>query len=164
MERPEIVQVAEPGAAEPATDAALEPADDLSTIIDRPSLLKRCLGKAELADKLLAKLHARLGTDLNEIKAAVDAGDSEQLARCAHRLKGAAANLSAESLRAVSADLEALGRSGDIATARDTLARLKYEGRRFLQETLPLVAAAASERGALATTESVISGEVPCAS
>jgi HPt (histidine-containing phosphotransfer) domain-containing protein len=138
--------------------------EDSSAVIDRQSLLNRCLGKQELADKLLAKLHARLGTDLNEIKAAVDVGDSEKLARCAHRLKGATANLSAEPLRAVSADLEALGRSGDIATARDTLARLKYEGRRFLQETLPLVAAASPEGSAAAITESLLSGEVPCAS
>jgi HPt (histidine-containing phosphotransfer) domain-containing protein len=111
-------------------------------------------------------LHARLGTDLHEIKEAIEAGNGEQLARCAHRLKGAAANLSAEPLRAVSADLEALGRSGNIDAARDSIARLKYEARRFLQETLPLVAATSPERGAgaLVTTDSVISGEVPCAS
>jgi signal transduction histidine kinase/CheY-like chemotaxis protein/HPt (histidine-containing phosphotransfer) domain-containing protein len=152
------------GAAEPVQGLEFEQQEDVSAVIDRPSLLKRCLGKPDLADKLLAKLHARLGTDLNEIKAAVDAGDSEQLSRCAHRLKGAAANLSAEPLRAVSAELEALGRSGDIVTARDTLARLKYEGRRFLQETLPLIAAASPERGVTVAAESVISGEVPCAS
>jgi CheY-like chemotaxis protein/HPt (histidine-containing phosphotransfer) domain-containing protein len=163
-DRVQIASALDPHAAETDSDLAFEPTEDASAVIDRPSLLKRCLGKEELADKLLGKLHARLGTDLNEIKAAVDAGDSEQLARCAHRLKGAAANLSAEPLRAVVADLEALGRRGDIAAARDGLARLKYEGRRFLQETLPLVAAASPERGALATTESVVSGEVPCAS
>jgi signal transduction histidine kinase/CheY-like chemotaxis protein len=163
-DRPQIVPAAEPSPVEQATDLLDESAEDVSTIIDRPSLLKRCLGKAELADKLLVKLHARLGTDLYEIKAAIDAGDSEQLARCAHRLKGAAANLSAEPLRAVSADLEILGRNGDIAAARDAIARLKYEARRFLQETLPLVAAASPERGALATTELVNSGEVSCAS
>jgi HPt (histidine-containing phosphotransfer) domain-containing protein len=131
-------------------------------VVARQSLLKRCLGKNDLADKLLSKLHARLGTDLNEIKAAVDAGDCEQFARCAHRLKGAAANLSAEPLREVSADLEALGRASDIGAARDALARLKYEARRFLQETLPLVTAA--EGSAAAVTESASTGEVSCAS
>jgi CheY-like chemotaxis protein/HPt (histidine-containing phosphotransfer) domain-containing protein len=163
-ERPRVAEAAEASVPESATDLPFELGDDVSTIVDRPSLLKRCLGKAELADKLLVKLHARLGTDLFEIKAAIDAGDSEQLARCAHRLKGAAANLSAEPLRAVSADLEALGRSGDIAAAIDAIARLKYEGRRFLQETLPLVTAASPERGAVAASEPVTSGEVPCVS
>ena len=159
----EVAQAPPPSAAEPPSEPELESVED-SAVIDRQSLLKRCLGKAELADKLLAKLHARLGTDLNEIKAAVDAGDCEQLARCAHRLKGAAANLSAEPLRAVAAHLETLGRSGDIAPARDALARLKYEGRRFLQETLPLVAAASPEQGAAVASESALNGEVPCAS
>jgi len=57
-----------------------------------------------------------------------------------------------------------LARSGNIGAARDTLAKLKYEGRRFLQETLPLVAAASPERGTVAIAESVLSGEVPCVS
>jgi CheY-like chemotaxis protein len=149
---------------EPVSNPEFEPQENGEAIIDRPSLLKRCLGKEELADKLLAKLHARLGTDLNEIKAAVDAGDAEQLARSAHRLKGAAANLSAEALRAVAGDLEALGRSGDVGAARDVLARLKYEGRRFLQETLPLVAAGAPESGTAALAETANTGGVPCAS
>jgi CheY-like chemotaxis protein/HPt (histidine-containing phosphotransfer) domain-containing protein len=167
---PQVKPAPEPSAAESPSETDFEANDDSSTVIDRPSLLKRCLGKPELADKLLVKLHARLGTDLYEIKLALDAGDCEQIARCAHRLKGAAANLSAEPLRTASADLESLGRSGDIGAARDALARLKYEGRRYLQETLPLVAAASPERGTVAITgtaaitESAVSGEVPCAS
>jgi signal transduction histidine kinase/DNA-binding response OmpR family regulator len=155
------VQTVESTEAE--SNLEFEPEESSATIIDRPSLLKRCLGKQELADKLLTKLHTRLGTDLNEIKAAVDVGDAEHLARSAHRLKGAAANLSAEALRAVAGDLEALGRSGDIAAARDVLARLKYEGRRFLQETLPLVTAGAPSNGASALVETANTGGVPCA-
>ncbi|HEV3302641.1 MAG TPA: response regulator [Planctomycetaceae bacterium] len=163
-ELPQVAQALVPGATESPSEAEFDANHDSSAVIDRPSLLKRCLGKPELADKLLVKLHARLGTDLYEIKLAVDAGDCEQIARCAHRLKGAAANLSAEPLRTAAADLESLGRGGDVGAARDVLARLKYEGRRFLQETLPLVAAASPERGPVAITESVLSGEVPCVS
>ena len=163
-ELPQVAQALVPGAAESPSEVEFDANDDSSAVIDRPSLLKRCLGKPELADKLLVKLHARLGTDLYEIKLAVDAGDCEQIARCAHRLKGAAANLSAEPLRTAAADPESLGRSGDIGAARDVLARLKYEGRRFLQETLPLVVAASPERGTVAITEPVVSGEVPCVS
>ncbi len=163
-ERFEVAQMPEPAAVVPAAEAEQDPAEDQAVVIDRPSLLKRCLGKAELADKLLVKLHARLGADLYEIKVAADAGDCELLGRCAHRLKGAAANLSAEPLRAVSADLETLARSGKIGAARDALARLKYESRRFLQETLPLVPATSPDRADAALAETVLSGEVPCAS
>jgi signal transduction histidine kinase/CheY-like chemotaxis protein/HPt (histidine-containing phosphotransfer) domain-containing protein len=150
--------------AQPCPELEFELVESPAAVIDRPSLLKRCLGKAELADKLLLKLHARLGSDLYEIKAAAGGGDCEQIGRCAHRLKGAAANLSAEALRAAAADLELAGRNGDIGAARDGLARLKYESRRFLQETLPLTQAGAPEPGASVLTESVPSGEVPCAS
>jgi HPt (histidine-containing phosphotransfer) domain-containing protein len=160
----EVTEMPEPAVIIPAVEAERDPAEDLAVIIDRPSLLRRCLGKAELADKLLVKLHARLGADLYEIKTAADAGDCDLLGRCAHRLKGAAANLSAEPLRAVSADLEMLARSGNIGAARDALAKLKYESRRFLQETLPLVPATSPERAEAALAETVLSGEVPCAS
>jgi signal transduction histidine kinase/CheY-like chemotaxis protein/HPt (histidine-containing phosphotransfer) domain-containing protein len=161
---PQVTPPSRSTASEESSETPFDASADSSTVIDRPSLLKRCLGKTELADKLLVKLHARLGTDLYEIKQVIDAGDCEQLARCAHRLKGAAANLSAEPLRAVAAELEALGRKGDIGAARDALARLKYEARRFLQETRPLAAAASPDWGAPANIESVISGDVPCAS
>ncbi len=160
----EVAQMPEPAAVVSAVEAEQDPAEDLAIVIDRPSLLRRCLGKAELADKLLVKLHARLGADLYEIKTAADAGDCDLLGRCAHRLKGAAANLSAEPLRAVSGDLEMLAKSGNIGAARDTLAKLKYESRRFLQETLPLVPATSPERTDAVLAETVLSGEVPCAS
>jgi signal transduction histidine kinase/CheY-like chemotaxis protein len=164
VERSEVAENAESSETQPASDLEFQPKENAGAVIDHPALLRRCLGKQELANKLLAKLHVRLGTEINEIKAAADAGDCEQLARCSHRLKGAAANLSAESLRAVAADLEAQGRGGDAGAARDSLAQLKYEGRRFLQETLSLVAAGSPERGSVTITESAISGEVPCAS
>jgi two-component system sensor histidine kinase/response regulator len=149
---------------QPCPELEFEMVENPTAIIDRPSLLKRCLGKAELADKLLLKLHTRLGSDLYEIKTAVDSGDCEQVARGAHRLKGAAANLSAEALRAAAAELETAGRNGDVGAARDGLARLKYESRRFLQETLPLAQAGGPDSGVPGLTASVLSGEVPCAS
>jgi len=59
-------------------------------------------------------------------------GHADQVERLAHSLKGAAANLSAEALRAAAARLEVMGRAGDLTTAPLCLAELQHESRRFL--------------------------------
>ena len=79
---------------------------------------------ANYPKKLLAKFHARLPQELTQIAAAVTAGDSAQVAALAHRLKGAAANLSAEPLREAATELELLGRNGDLTDADVWVAKL----------------------------------------
>jgi signal transduction histidine kinase/CheY-like chemotaxis protein/HPt (histidine-containing phosphotransfer) domain-containing protein len=109
-----------------------------TAVLELESLLKRCLGKRDLAEKLVSKLHSRLARDVEEIETAVSTGDAVQLAALAHRLKGAAANLSAEPLCRVAGHLESLGRDGDLNRARTRLAELNFECRRFLKDALPL--------------------------
>ena len=50
----------------------------------------------------------------SQIASAVSAGDSALVASLAHRLKGAAANLSAEPLREAATELEALGHGAQL--------------------------------------------------
>ncbi len=99
--------------------------------IDYASLLERCLGRRELAEKLIAKLREQANTDVTAMVTALQNGDAPALAISAHRLKGAAANVSAECLRQVAADLEALGRAGNLNAARELVDSLKNELARF---------------------------------
>jgi signal transduction histidine kinase/CheY-like chemotaxis protein/HPt (histidine-containing phosphotransfer) domain-containing protein len=85
--------------------------------IDYPSLLRRCMGKPELAARLVRTLVQQAEQDLQAIATAVQQNDAAALAASAHRLKGAAANVSAEGLRQAAAELEALGRQGATAAA-----------------------------------------------
>ena len=102
-------------------------------VLDFDSLLERCMGKRDLAERLLKKFRKRLKSDLPEIICSVDQGDIERTAMLAHTLKGASANLSAESLRVAAAALEHLGRDGTLDGAQECVENLKRETERFLE-------------------------------
>ncbi len=95
--------------------------------IDYPGLLRRCFGKEYLASRLVHKLLEQAGEDVKMMAAAVRQNDADGLAAAAHRLKGAAANVSAEGLRQPAAELETLARSGTIASANTLVDRLQQE-------------------------------------
>jgi signal transduction histidine kinase/DNA-binding response OmpR family regulator len=135
-----------------------------AAVIEYVSLLRRCLGKRELAASVVAKLQTRLPKDLSEIEAACEEGDSARVASLAHRLKGAAANLSAEPLRQAAAELESQGRGGEAQGARACVVQLKFQCERFLREAIPLCAAPASESPASTPSETNRKGDMPCMS
>jgi HPt (histidine-containing phosphotransfer) domain-containing protein len=108
--------------SEPAT-----PAIPSSDPVDYFSLVNRCMGNSKLADKLLGKFRDAVVQDLARLKESVAAGDGRLLARQAHTLKGGAANLSVEAVRAIAADLEHLGKQADLSTAEAKIEQLKLE-------------------------------------
>ncbi len=73
---------------------------------DLDSLLARCLDNVSFCRRILEKFSYRSEEQLNEIRQALSARDSRELHLKAHALKGAAANLSADDLRACAAQLE----------------------------------------------------------
>ncbi|HUQ71965.1 MAG TPA: Hpt domain-containing protein [Planctomycetaceae bacterium] len=58
-------------------------------------LLGRCLGKPELAARVLQKFERQLADDLVKLEHAIGTGDSTTAGSLAHRIKGAAANVAA---------------------------------------------------------------------
>ncbi len=82
-------------------------------VLARQRLLARCLGKQELADKLVQLLLSGLPKDALEIQNAIDSKDMKQVATLSHRLKGAAANMCADTLSSAAAALESAARHHD---------------------------------------------------
>jgi signal transduction histidine kinase/DNA-binding response OmpR family regulator/HPt (histidine-containing phosphotransfer) domain-containing protein len=162
----ESVKADEPEGVEQRREqpAIAQGSDGPSTVVDFESLLKRCLGNKELPKKLLTKFHARLPEELRQINAAVAARDSAQISALAHRLKGAAANLSAEPMREAAGELEAIGRSGDLTDAETWLARLNTEGTRFLRDVLQLAADKTALWQKTETSSAMSFGEIQCVS
>ena len=74
--------------------------------LDREQLIRRCLGRIELAERLLASFDSRFPDELSQIEACLQKDDPVQLARLVHQLKGAAANVSAPELHARLANVE----------------------------------------------------------
>jgi len=112
-----------PKAAAEAAPVETAPAEP----IDYPTLLRRCLNRQELAARLVHKLTAQADQDVQVMVAAARQNDAAALAASAHRLKGASANVAAEGLRRLAAELEALGRSGNLAAAGPLLEQLPQE-------------------------------------
>jgi HPt (histidine-containing phosphotransfer) domain-containing protein len=77
----------------------------------------------ELLDLLLEDVPPRIG----ELRSAIGAGDPERVARTAHAIKGAAANLSAHPLRDAAYKLEMKGREGRAAGLEPFVAELEAE-------------------------------------
>jgi HPt (histidine-containing phosphotransfer) domain-containing protein len=82
-------------------------------VLDTDELLARCLGKWELAKRVLVRFRNQLSGDLMLLQDAVVEGDAGSIAKLAHRIKGAACNVSARALSEQAAALE------DVARARD---------------------------------------------
>jgi PAS domain S-box-containing protein len=114
--------------------------------IDVPSLLKRCSGKAALAEKLLGKFELQLAGQIESLKQTIADHDQETLARVAHTIKGSAANLSAEGIRGLAGELEHLFKNAAYDDAEQCLQRLANE----VQRCVAFLPQAIAELGAKA--------------
>jgi HPt (histidine-containing phosphotransfer) domain-containing protein len=74
---------------------------------------KRVMDDTELALELIKKTDSNLRQDLVEFETAVETRDANRLMMISHKVKGSAANLSADPLRDACAQLELLSRSAD---------------------------------------------------
>lgn len=80
--------------------------DQQPAAFDQWDLLGRCLGKPELATRVLQKFEKQLGDDLQKIEDALATQDLATAGALAHRIKGAAANVSALALHQQAGALE----------------------------------------------------------
>jgi HPt (histidine-containing phosphotransfer) domain-containing protein len=88
-------------------------------------LLGRCLGDPEFVELILIAFRDRAGAMMQQLEDALAANDANLAARAAHGIKGAAANLSASTLRDLAAELEDVGHRGCLDAARRCHDRLK---------------------------------------
>lgn len=84
-------------------------------VVGYNALVDRCIGNVPLAQRLVAKFRTQVVTDLNALRDAIASGDKDMTVFHAHRIKGAAANLSAEGVRSAAEEVESLARSGDVS-------------------------------------------------
>jgi HPt (histidine-containing phosphotransfer) domain-containing protein len=117
--------------------AAASPA---SKVVDLDGLLARCMGNIDLAQRVLEKFQQRIPEDLAELEKALQLGDTELLARTAHRLRGCSATVSAEGLAQAAAGIEDASRSGREADMPACIERLRDECKKLVEMSSDLVA------------------------
>lgn len=106
--------------------------------------MARCLGKLDLAERVLAKFESRLDEDLAELEQALRAEDSELIASIAHRLRGASANAAAHGIRERATTIEQLARQRRLPEMPAQMQGLRREWARFTETRPRLVPAPGS--------------------
>jgi len=132
----------EPGAeiqAQPTAASAAQP--HAPAIFDKADLLRRLMGSEEFARAVALKFRETLPGQIQALKTRLQAGDTEGSSLAAHSLRGAAANMSGAALGELSAKLESVANTGDIAGARELLPDIEFNAEcllRALAETFEL--------------------------
>jgi two-component system sensor histidine kinase/response regulator len=84
-------------------------------------------GQPDIVTRLIDLFLGQAPSHVEAVETALASGDADSLARAAHALKGASANLGATKMTSLAGDIEVKGRSGDITSARDSVAALLAE-------------------------------------
>ncbi|MBN2875278.1 MAG: response regulator, partial [Spirochaetales bacterium] len=121
------------GAAQPAVGRAPVTADaaapvhaaaDASPVFDRAGFLDRLMGDEELMRDICAAFIEDSPSQLANLEAALESGDVATAERAAHSIKGAAANVGGERVRALAYQIEKDAHIGALDAARSRLAGL----------------------------------------
>lgn len=100
---------------------------------DLPQLVRRCMGRIELAERLLASFESRFPDDLCKVEDCLAADDAAELPRLVHQMKGAAANVSATSLYDILSRMEQAVRQQQRDAASHCLGEVQEAWNRYQQ-------------------------------
>lgn len=103
-----------------------------SHMLDWEALRHRCLGRDDLMNKALARFQVNFERDLKELEHAAAALNYEEVARIAHRIKGALLTISANGLASSVAELEQAS-VGDLTNLADQLIEVREDCHRLSQ-------------------------------
>ncbi len=101
--------------------------------LDLENALERAMGDKDFLKMLLGEFVQGLPDQIESLKVAVAGTDTVALAEQAHKLKGAAANLSAYGVSSAAKSLEEIGRSQNMDEANQVLEVLLNESKRLTE-------------------------------
>lgn len=124
-------------------------ADAGSTLpLDLDQLVRRCMGRIELAERLLTSFQERLPVEVAQIQECLAASDPVRLARLVHQFKGTTANVSAPELHGIAVRMEHAARAGQCDVVAGCLTEVAQAWQRFQQfrQSQPVAAGAVAPR------------------
>jgi len=106
---------------------------DMSAVIDHESLLNRCIGKPDIVCRVLDRFRQVIPEIIDKMGQEIINDNIDEARQLAHTVKGAAANISANSLWETVAEVEKYLKMGDKEEAVAYLPRLEAELKQCLE-------------------------------
>ena len=97
------------------------------TVFDRSALLERLGDDEKLFDEVVGIFLEDIPVQLKALKDALDNNDAETVWKKAHRIKGASANIGAQTVSDVALKIERAGQQGDLESSVGLIENLKKE-------------------------------------
>jgi signal transduction histidine kinase/DNA-binding response OmpR family regulator/PAS domain-containing protein/HPt (histidine-containing phosphotransfer) domain-containing protein len=126
-----VEQAAENTNGTQPSDAKNVGADDPVPVLDRQGVLSRLGNNRKILGDVASIFLDQLPLMLSDVQQSASSGDAERLARTAHMVKGALANLGAIRAFQAAQTVEALGREGDASAAHSAVTELEHEVGQF---------------------------------
>jgi HPt (histidine-containing phosphotransfer) domain-containing protein len=101
--------------------------------VELEELLARCVGNMDFVERVLGRFITCFGDDIHRLERCFRSQELEELARIAHAMKGAAANIAAHRLEDLIAEIEAIARVGQLDDFSSRLAQLRDEWSRVAE-------------------------------
>ncbi|MEW6288339.1 MAG: CHASE domain-containing protein [Thermodesulfobacteriota bacterium] len=111
----------------PAAGKQQKAKEGRAAVFDQETMLKRLMGDQVLAQIVIQGFLQDIPQQIQELKRLLAGEDAAAAGRQAHTIKGAAANVGGESLRAVALQMEKAGKAGDLAAMRQRMAELEAQ-------------------------------------
>jgi PAS domain S-box-containing protein len=124
-----------PASPQPQMTTPASPASPAAPVFDEHELLERLMGDRKLAYKLVDSFIQDVPGKLANLDGMIRAADNTKIRAAAHALKGAAANLSARSLKDLAVQMQDAATNNDLQRCAVLAANLQTEFQRF-QSTL----------------------------
>ena len=106
-------------------EGAASAASPDSALFDLDEAVSRSLGRYELFRQMVGYFYAEADAIVARIREAIAGGNADDVAQLAHRLKGTILYLGSPPALKAAAQVERIGRSGQLATAGEALDRLE---------------------------------------
>jgi len=96
-----------------------------SRIFDRTALVKRLMDDQELTETIVTGFLEDMPGQISAVRSFVENGQAEQAGGQAHKIKGAAGNVTASILQETAREMETAGRAGDMEALNRLLPELE---------------------------------------
>lgn len=114
-----------PGPLTAATGRGDTPSGKVSDIFNREEFLERVLDDEDLAETIIAEFLADMPAQIKTMRSYIEQNKSEQAGAQAHKIKGAAGNISAKALQEISRLMEEAAKEADLETLNHLMPQIE---------------------------------------